>query len=218
MQDRKRVIIIGSRLDFQFEYPHFKELDLSKKKRGFADLYKDLKFLRQGQGIMGAVGYSSETYSDYLKEAKIRTEEDEFVTHHIARPHNENDLKIYRLAVDLKSKGRNLNYRDDLPQSLKKHKNQSSFLNRFNVVAEDDLSQTVVAHISSDGHYFIHPDINQNRSISVREAARIQSFPDNYFFEGSRTSVFKQIGNAVPPLMAEGIAKQILKKLNNEEV
>jgi DNA (cytosine-5)-methyltransferase 1 len=218
LQDRKRVIIIGSRSDIQFEYPQFKELDLSKKKRGFADLTKDLKFLRQGQGIMGAVGYASEIYSDYLKEAKIRTEEDEFVTHHIARPHNENDLNIYRLAVDLKSKGRNLNYRDDLPQSLKKHKNQSSFLNRFNVVAEDDLSRTVVAHISSDGHYFIHPDINQNRSISVREAARIQSFPDNYFFEGSRTSAFKQIGNAVPPLMAEGIAKQILKKLNNEEV
>ncbi len=213
LQDRKRVIIIGSRLDIDFKYPDFKEKDLSDSKKGFGELYKDLKILRHGEGIMGAVDYAKNTISDYLKESKIRTEEDEFVTQHIVRPNNENDLQIYRLAVDLKSKGKNLNYRDDVPLKLKKHKNESSFLNRFNVVAEDNLSQTVVAHIAMDGHYYIHPDINQNRSISIREAARIQSFPDNYFFEGSRTAAYKQIGNAVPPLMAEGIAKQIKKNL-----
>ena len=213
LQDRKRVIIIGSRVDLDFQYPDFKEKDLSDSKKGFGELYRDLKFLNHGEGIMGAVDYANDTISDYLKESKIRTEEDEFVTQHIVRPNNENDLQIYRLAVELKSKGKNLNYRDDVPQHLKKHKNESSFLNRFNVVAEDNLSQTVVAHIAMDGHYFIHPDIKQNRSISIREAARIQSFPDNYFFEGSRTAAFKQIGNAVPPLLAEGIAKQILKKL-----
>jgi DNA (cytosine-5)-methyltransferase 1 len=213
LQDRKRVIIIGSRSDLDFQYPEFKEKDISDSKKGFGELYRDLKNLKQGEGIMGAVDYAVDTISDYLKESKIRTEEDEFVTQHIVRPNNENDLEIYRLAVKLKSNGRNLNYRDDLPDYLKKHKNETSFLNRFNVVAENNLSQTVVAHIAMDGHYYIHPDIDQNRSISIREAARIQSFPDNYFFEGSRTAVFKQIGNAVPPLMAEGIAKQILKKL-----
>jgi len=209
LQDRKRVIIIGWRKDLKLQYPKFdsKEVQYEVLKHLFSDLPK----LKSGQGEWNATKYIKKTNS-YLESTGIRNGID-FTTQHIARYNNENDLEIYRIAVEKWiNENKRLNY-SELPERLIRHNNTKTFTNRFQVVNHKGVSHTVVAHICADGHYYIHPDINQNRSITVREAARIQSFPDDYFFESSRTAAFKQIGNAVPVLMAEGIAKKIREML-----
>jgi len=208
LQDRKRVIIIGWKKELNFSYPEFEVKE--QKFQILKDLFSDLKPLKNGEGTLNAVKYCKPA-TEYLKQSKIRNGWD-FVTQHISRPNNTTDLEIYQIAVDEWNKGKRLNY-SLLPPRLIKHNNLDSFTNRFQVVNGNGISHTVVAHIAMDGHYYIHPDKEQNRSISVREAARIQSFPDDYFFEGSRTSAFKQIGNAVPPLMAEMIAQKIFLML-----
>lgn len=204
LQDRKRVILIGWQEDLKLEYPIFNAVEQKYKIR--KDLFSDLPALQNGMGSLGVVKYKKPT-TEYLATTGIRNGID-FTTQHIARPHNENDLEIYRIAVELWKDKKRLNYAT-LPKRLIKHKNTTSFTNRFQVVNGDGISNTVVAHIAMDGHYYIHPDLKQNRSITVREAARIQSFPDDFYFEGGRTAAFKQIGNAVPPLMAEKIADKI---------
>ena len=209
LQDRKRVIIIGWRKDLKLQYPKFdeKEVQFEVLKHLFSDLPK----LKSGQGEWNVSKYAKKT-NVYLDSTGIRNGID-FTTQHIARFNNENDLEIYRIAVEKWIKeNKRLNYAE-LPKKLIKHSNTKTFSNRFQVVNHKGISHTVVAHICADGHYYIHPDIEQNRSITVREAARIQSFPDDYFFESSRTAAFKQIGNAVPVLMAEGIANKIKEML-----
>ncbi|NDV58208.1 DNA cytosine methyltransferase [Bacteroides sp. 519] len=208
LQDRKRVIIIGWKKELSLSYPDFEEKE--PQYEILRDLFSDLKKLKNGQGSLGLAPYEKEATA-YLKMSRIRNGLD-FTTQHIARPNNDNDLEIYRLAVEEWNNGRRLNY-SELPRKLITHSNTNVFTNRFQVVNGRGISHTVVAHIAMDGHYYIHPDKTQNRSITVREAARIQSFPDDYFFEGSRTAAFKQIGNAVPVLMAEGIANKIKEML-----
>lgn len=213
LQNRKRILIIGWKKEYGIELPDFEKFDCGVQHK-VKEIFTDLPKLNAGEGIDKYSKYRKKEVNEYLKWAHIRNGIDT-LTQHISRPHTKQDKEIYRIAVNKwNRKKERLNY-NDLPDRLKTHRNRHSFFDRFKVVAADAFhSQTVVAHIAKDGHYYIHPDVKQNRSISVREAARLQSFPDDYYFEGvkedsNRTAAFKQIGNAVPPLMAEIIADKI---------
>lgn len=140
---------------------------------------------------------------------------------HEARAHMASDLRRYAYAaVFARTYGRYPKGVDDfsLPGLAPAHENWTTgkFADRFRVQQEGRTATTITSHIAKDGHYYIHPDPSQCRSLTVREAARIQTFPDDYFFSGPRTSQYTQVGNAVPPYLAKQIAKivyDILGKL-----
>jgi DNA (cytosine-5)-methyltransferase 1 len=145
------------------------------------------------------------------------------VIHHVARSHMESDLHRYLFAACYGQVRKRSPDISDFPKRLWPHHRNikaaakgSMFSDRFRVQIEGRPATTIVSHISKDGHYFIHYDPAQCRSLTVREAARIQTFPDNYFFEGPRTSQYQQVGNAVPPLLARQLADvvhEILKQI-----
>ena len=213
LQNRERVIIVGWRKELNLKYP-----ELEKEENPYKilpDLFSDLPERQQGEGSLTDIVQYVAPATGYLQQSKVRNSLD-FTTQHIARPHNLIDLEIYKRAIKLwLEKKARLNYAD-LPPELQKHNNKQAFLNRFQVVNHEGCCHTVVAHIAMDGHYYIYPSLNQIRSITVREAARIQSFPDDYYFEGSRTAAFKQIGNAVPVILAEKIANKIKEQFTYE--
>jgi DNA (cytosine-5)-methyltransferase 1 len=135
------------------------------------------------------------------------------LTSHEARGHMAPDLRRYfYAAVFAEQTGRSPKLADFPASLLPDHNNVElgrtgkMFSDRFRVQLPDQVSTTVTSHISKDGHYFIHYDPLQCRSLTVREAARLQTFPDNYFFAGPRTSQYHQVGNAVPPHLAREIA------------
>ncbi len=146
----------------------------------------------------------------------------EYVLNHESRGHIAADLgrylfsscwaEVHRGTEDEVPKA------SDFPVSLRpNHANWESghFADRFRVQAKGRPATTITSHISKDGHYYIHFDPRQCRSLTVREAARIQTFPDNYFFEGNRTQQYVQVGNAVPPFLASQIANAVYDLILN---
>lgn len=148
---------------------------------------------------------------------------DGLVTNHAGRGHMRSDLHRYLfVSAYAAANGKSVHLSDFPKVLLPAHENvqegvkNSHFSDRFRVQVRGRPSTTITSHISKDGHYFIHYDPSQCRSLTVREAARLQTFPDSYKFEGGRTSQYHQVGNAVPPLLSRQVAEivyDILKRL-----
>ena len=142
-----------------------------------------------------------------------------YVLNHETRGHMESDLLRYAFCAAYAQLNDGISPKSkNFPQELAPdHRNWDSgaHADRFRVQSASKYSTTVTSHISKDGHYFVHYDTKQCRSLTVREAARLQTFPDNYFFEGNRTQQYVQVGNAVPPFLASQIGKVVLELLGS---
>ena len=166
------------------------------------DLSKSAEFLKAEK--------TPAVYKDWFFDQKIGG-----VINHAARSHIAKDLQRYYFISNFGAKNKVSPKLQDLPEALlPNHKNvkdaiesKSLFNDRFRVQMANKPATTITSHISKDGHYFIHYDPSQCRSLTVREAARVQTFPDNYKFEGPRTAQYQQVGNAVPPILANQIAE-----------
>lgn len=222
-QLRKRVIIIGVRKDLNKEVielyydvlrthwnPETPEKERKGKKR-FVDVRHaigDLPPVEPGCD-MSSQDFVYPCNNEFLK--RIGKPGLHPLLDHIARNHNELDRERFQVMIHNHWTFGQL--RREMPQY--EHEHARVFDNSYVVQWWDLPSKTILAHIHKDGFQFIHPDEAQRRTFTVREAARIQSFPDDFEFKGSRGEKYKQIGNAVPPLFAEALAKSIKKNLDD---
>lgn len=229
-QIRKRIIIMGVRKDidgieakelYQNVIKTHYDPDMPEKERGKLKKYIDV---RQALGDLPPVlpGEDASTDSfnypcdnEFLK--RIGNKGISPLMDHICRKNNDTDRERFRVMIENHwSFGEMRRARPDL-----EHEHARVFDNSYVVQWWELPSKTILAHIHKDGFQFIHPDYNQARTFTVREAARIQSFPDDFVFEGSRGEKYKQIGNAVPCLFAEALAKaskKILKKIDSYDI
>lgn len=222
-QKRKRIIFIGYKKTLTPKNPDIKNVfrKILRTKvpayRGstVSDAIGDLPPLKPGEGRDYWFGkYQNIVFTPYQKKMRQNSPG---ILNHRARTHMKSDLKRYKFFIEQHLNGNKsatlIDLMKERPGLTPAHNNLDKFLDRFKVQWWAQPASTITAHICKDGHYYIHPDIHQCRSLTVREAARCQSFPDNFKFEGPRTEQFKQVGNAVPVFLAKVIATNILREL-----
>lgn len=223
-QLRKRIIIMGVRKDIRSKEamdlykgvvktnwaPESSEAERKGLKRfvDVKDAIGDLPFVEPGEDA-STDEFDYKCDNDYLK--KIGHKGIHPLYDHCARKHNDLDRERFRQMISHNWSFGQL--RRAMPQY--EHEKARLFDNSYVVQWWDLPSKTILAHLYKDGFQFIHPDESQARSFTVREAARIQSFPDDFIFKGNRSEKFKQIGNAVPPIFAEALAISIKNNLND---
>ncbi|WP_413877166.1 DNA cytosine methyltransferase [Albidovulum sp.] len=185
-------------------------------REAFSDVATGLKngrlALRRSARRPEDYGTSNDELLAWLERPALRG-----IAQHETRGHMPSDLGRYLFAAVFGAVRGYSPKAADFPLSLSPdHRNWHSgvFNDRFRVQLAQEPSTTVTSHISKDGHYFIHPDPFQCRSLTVREAARLQTFPDDYLFLGNRTEQYVQVGNAVPPYLARQIAQLLLRGLS----
>ena len=210
-QARKRLFFVGVRKDLQitFQFPARLTPD---GKRAYPlttvrDAISDLPIVRNGARKWIRPYLEKPGTSKYAQRMRVLADR-KTVFDHVCRMHNDDDLEAFRL---MKEGGV---YRD-LPKRLKRYRDDI-FDDKYKKLYWEHPSWCVTAHLSKDCYTHIHP--SQTRTISVREAARLQSFPDSFYFGGSMGSKFRMIGNAVPPLLAEEIGAAIVEQVFSRQM
>ena len=204
-QKRSRVIIIGlnknSFPNHQTILQNFYSNTLPSRKTEIVTAKKALDNLPTLMPLDVVKRINGKKYSHMIVESNI--------SHHEPRFHSARDVKIFQLlAKDKKLPKSKRTYKsaDDLKRLYTEQTGKDSAVHKYHVIDPDEPSNTIPAHLYKDGLRHIHWDENQGRTLTVREAARLQTFPDNYDFGSSQTDAYKMIGNAVPPTFANAVA------------
>lgn len=202
-QQRRRLIVVGVRGESRFDWP--RECDI-RESVSVRDAIGDLPALSVISGrAVGSpeIPYHAEPQNDFARKArKDCTGSAASIVHdHHTRPVRGDDLEAFCILQPGMKYG-------ELPKRLRRYR-QDIFSDKYNRLSWDGLSRTITAHLAKDGYWYIHP--GQPRTITVREAARLQTFPDSFRFAGTRSHQFRQIGNAVPPVLAEAIGTALIE-------
>lgn len=200
-QHRQRLILIAVEAGRPFSWPEETVVTTVR------DAIGDLPRLRNGTGER-EMPAGRKTLSEFQQRARSKMNGHRVVWDHITRPVRDDDREAFQMLKP------GMRY-DDLPKRLQRYRSDI-FRDKYNRLAWNEVSRSITAHIAKDGYWYIHP--GEHRMLSVREAARIQTFPDHFRFAGSRSEAFRQVGNAVPPALGELLGKELLRAARRKPV